>query len=79
MEKKIQDVVIAAIADQLSKKKSEVQEASTLEELGADSLDRVEIVMKLEEDLNVEIDDEEADDLTSVGSWVKYLTTLTKQ
>lgn len=51
----------------------EVKLHSSLDELGADSLDRVEIIMKLEEVFNIEISDEEAEKLTTLGNIVNFI------
>jgi acyl carrier protein len=48
-------------------------EAKFIEDLGADSLDIVELVMALEEEFNIEIPDEEADKLKTVGDAMNYL------
>jgi acyl carrier protein len=48
-------------------------EASFVDDLGADSLDTVELVMAFEEEFDIEIPDEEAENLTSVGAAYKYL------
>ena len=48
-------------------------EASFIEDLGADSLDTVELVMALEEEFGQEIPDEEAEKLQSVGDVIKYI------
>jgi acyl carrier protein len=62
------------IADQLSVPGDTVTESSTLTgDLPADSLDRVEIVMELEEKLGVEIPEEDVEQLTTVGDLVHYL------
>ena len=47
--------------------------ANILEDLGADSLDQVELIMALEEEWNLEIPDEDAEKLISVGDVVKYV------
>ncbi|MFH1069274.1 MAG: acyl carrier protein [Candidatus Glassbacteria bacterium] len=47
--------------------------ASFVEDLGADSLDTVELVMDFEEEFDLEIPDEEAEKLTTVGAAIKYL------
>ena len=62
------------IVNQLGVDISEVTpEASFIDDLGADSLDTVELVMAFEEEFNVEIPDEDAEKLTTVGSAIDYL------
>lgn len=61
------------LAEQLTIDPTKITEQSTLDELGADSLDRVEIIMKLEDLFGVEISDDDADRLTSVDSIVAHL------
>jgi acyl carrier protein len=51
------------------------QEAKFIEDLGADSLDTVELIMKFEEEFNLEIADEEAEKLTTVGEAIEFLKT----
>ena len=53
-----------------------VPDAKFVEDLGADSLDTVELVMALEEEFGAEIPDEEAEKLTSVGDAVKYIESM---
>jgi acyl carrier protein len=48
-------------------------ESSFVEDLGADSLDTVELVMALEEEFEVEIPDEEAEELTTLGAVIDYI------
>jgi acyl carrier protein len=59
-------------------KPEEIQEDSTIESLGADSLDRVEIIMSLEEKFGIEINDEEAEKLSTVRQAVDYVNSLRK-
>ena len=67
-------VVKKVIAEQLDLQEDEVkEEASFLEDLGADSLDIVEMVMTLEEEFNMEISDEEAQKIQTVGDAVSYI------
>ncbi len=62
------------IVNQLGVDASEVTpEASFIDDLGADSLDTVELVMAFEEEFGVEIPDEDAEKLTSVGAAIDYL------
>jgi acyl carrier protein len=62
------------IADQLGLKENEVKpEASFLNDLGADSLDIVEMVMTLEEEFNTEISDEEAEKIQTVQEAIDYV------
>jgi len=52
-------------------------EASFKDDLGADSLDVVELVMELEDEFNIEISDEDAEKVTTVGEVVKYIESHT--
>lgn len=66
--------VKAIIAEQLGVKQEEVNpEASFIDDLGADSLDTVELVMALEEEFGIEIPDEDAEKITTVGDAIKYI------
>ena len=69
-----QDKVKQIIADQLGVKKEEVTDnAKFVDDLGADSLDTVELVMALEEEFGIEIPDEEAEKLVTVGDALRYI------
>ena len=69
-----QDKIRQIIADQLGVKKEEVVDgAKFVDDLGADSLDTVELVMALEEEFGLDIPDEEADKLKTVGDAMDYL------
>lgn len=62
------------IAEQLGVALDEVKEgASFIEDLGADSLDIVELIMALEEEFEVEIPDEDAEKIQSVGDAIKFV------
>ena len=62
------------IAEQLGVKKEEVtDDAKFIDDLGADSLDTVELVMALEEEFGVEIPDEDAEKMATVGEAIKYI------
>ncbi len=68
------DKVKEIIVEQLGVDASEVTEgAKFIDDLGADSLDTVELVMAFEEEFDVEIPDEEAEKLTTVGNAINYL------
>lgn len=68
------DRIKAIIAEQLGVKQEEVtDQAKFIEDLGADSLDTVELVMALEEEFGIEIPDEDAEKMVSVGDAVKYI------
>ena len=69
-----QDKIKQIIADQLGVKKEEVTDnAKFVDDLGADSLDTVELVMALEEEFGIEIPDEEAEKLATVGDALRYI------
>ena len=70
------DKVIQVVSDKLNKNKDSVMAAHSFEELGADSLDMVEIVLTLEEQFNIEINDEDAEKLTSIQDVVDYIHNL---
>lgn len=68
------DRVKKIIVDRLSVEESEVKmEASFKDDLGADSLDIVELVMELEDEFELEISDEDAEKIGTVGDVVKYI------
>ena len=68
------DRIKKIIVEQLGVNEDQVKpEAKFIEDLGADSLDTVELVMALEEEFGTEIPDEEAEKLQSVGDVVKYI------
>jgi acyl carrier protein len=70
LEDKVKDIIVEQLgvnADQV------VESASFIEDLGADSLDTVELVMAFEEEFGAEIPDEDAEKMTSVGGVINYL------
>ena len=73
-EKSIEQRVKDIIVEQLGVKPDQVTpEAKFIEDLGADSLDTVELIMALEEEFGIEVPDEQAEKLTTVGDVVKYI------
>lgn len=73
------DRVKKVVVDQLDVNPDEVTEqASFVDDLGADSLDVVELVMGLEEEFDLEIPDEDAEKITTVGAAVKYIDEKSK-
>ena len=70
----IDGVVKEIIVNQLGVKVEEVTlEASFINDLGANVLDTVKIIMTIEEEFNVEISDEDAEKITTLGNAVKYI------
>ncbi|MDD4295259.1 MAG: acyl carrier protein [Candidatus Omnitrophica bacterium] len=70
VEEKVKDI----ISEQLGVKKDEIKiESSFIDDLGADSLDTVEVVMALEEEFGIEIPDEDAEKITTVGQAISYI------
>lgn len=71
----IEDRVKKIVVEQLGVKEEEVTpEASFVDDLGADSLDTVELVMALEEEFNIEIPDEEAERITSIQQAIDFIS-----
>ena len=69
-----EDKIKSIIAEQLGVKPEEVTPtASFVDDLGADSLDTVELIMALEEEFNIEIPDEDAEKMKTVGDVMKYI------
>ena len=71
----IQERVIKVVVEQLGVSEDQVTpEASFVDDLGADSLDTVELVMALEEEFDAEIPDDQAESITKVKDAVAYIT-----
>jgi acyl carrier protein len=69
--------VRAIISDQLMVEPEEVtDESSFVEDLGADSLDTVELIMEFEDEFGVEISDEDAEKISTVGEAISYMKKL---
>lgn len=74
MNEAVFEKVKEIIVEQLSVDEGEVEpDTSFVEDLGADSLDIVELIMALEEEFSVEISDEQAESITTVGEAVEYI------
>jgi acyl carrier protein len=72
LEEKVKDI----IAKELGVEKEKLtNEASFMEDLGADSLDTVELVMEFEKEFNIDIPDEDAEKMRTVGDALNYLKT----
>jgi acyl carrier protein len=71
----IEQRVIKMVAEQLGVKEEDVQTTSSfVEDLGADSLDTVELIMALEEEFDAEIPDEDAEKIATVNDAIRYIT-----
>ena len=76
----IEERVKKIVAEQLGVKLEDVtNEASFVDDLGADSLDTVELVMALEEEFETEIPDEDAEKISTVQTAIDYVTAHSKQ
>ena len=76
---KVQDKVIEIVCDQLGVSKDKVTpETSFVNDLGADSLDTVELVMEFEEEFDIDIPDEDAEKIRTVGEAIAYVEKHTK-
>ena len=74
MAESIEDKVKDIIVEQLGVNEEQVTpDAKFIDDLGADSLDTVELVMAFEEEFEIEVPDEEAEKLTSVGDVINYV------
>lgn len=70
IEEKVRDIIV----EQLSVNAEQVNpDAKFIEDLGADSLDTVELVMAFEEEFSIEVPDEEAEKLQTVGDVIRYV------
>ena len=75
IEQRVKDIIV----EQLGVKPDQVVPAAKfIEDLGADSLDTVELVMALEEEFGIEVPDEQAEKLQSVGDEIKYVEDAQK-
>lgn len=75
----MQDKIVKMIASKLSKKVDEVKlESRLIEDLGADSLDIVELLMMLEDEYGITIPDQDAMKLSTIGDIVKFMEKIKK-
>ena len=75
----VQDRVIEIVSEQLNVSKEQItMETSFINDLGADSLDLVELVMEFEDEFDITIPDEEAEQIKTVGQAVKYIEEHSK-
>ena len=73
----IESKVISVIANQLSLRDDDIKVSSRfVDDLGADSLDIVELIMEMEEEFDIEIPDEEVEKMMTVGDVTKFVTAL---
>ena len=73
----IEDKVIEIISEQMSAEKSEItRETSFINDLNADSLDTVELVMEFEDEFDMSIPDEEAEKIQTVGAAIDYIVNI---
>jgi len=78
-DKALMEEVSKCVAEELNIDVSEIKEASRfVEDLGADSLDQVELIMKLEEKFEIEIPEGDAEKIKTVGDAVSYIETNKK-
>jgi len=74
----IRNRLLTIVAEQLTITVQEITDDSPLEKLGADSVDRIEIIMKIEDAFDIEVNDDEAERLVTFGDVVSYVTSLQK-
>ncbi len=73
----IQKRVVEIISEQMGADKAEItRETSFINDLNADSLDTVELVMEFEDEFNMSIPDEEAEKIQTVGAAIEYIATV---
>ncbi len=78
--KAIEDKVVDIISEQMGAEKSEIsRETSFVNDLNADSLDTVELVMEFEDEFDLSIPDEEAEKIQTVGAAIDYVAKVIKE
>jgi len=77
--KKIEERVIEIVCEQMGASRDKISlETSFIQDLGADSLDTVELVMEFEDEFDLNIPDEDAEKIQTVGDAIKYITEHAK-
>ena len=76
LDEKVKEIIAKELGVERDKL---TNEASFMEDLGADSLDTVELVMEFEKEFNIDIPDEDAEKLRTVGDALNYLTSKVKE
>jgi len=70
----VEEIIAQIVIDRLGAKEEEInKDASFIEDLGADSLDAAELIMAFEDGFDIEIPDEDAEKITTVGEAVEYI------
>lgn len=75
-KKETADKIISIVADKLHIDAATINSSSTLQDLGADSLDMVDIIMKVEEEFGIEINDEDAEKMQNIDDVINYVHSL---
>lgn len=68
--------IVDIVAQKLNRDKDSVQETMTFQELNTDSLDMVEIIMRIEEVFGIEVNDDDAEKLTTLAQTIDYVHAL---
>lgn len=76
LEDRVKEIIVEQLGVDAEKVKPE---AAFIEDLGADSLDTVELVMALEEEFDLEIPDEDAEKIKTVGDAIQYIQSKTSE
>lgn len=69
----IRERFCTVVADQLGVPKANIADNDTIESLGADSLDKIDLIMDIEEEFNFEVSDAEVEGLNTVGDFLNYI------
>lgn len=69
------DTIKKILSEQLDVDETTITEETTIEDLGADSLDLVETIMNIEEEFDIEVDDNDVENLKTVGDFINYINS----